>query len=298
MRRTIPSRSSLIAFEAAARHQSFTSAATELALSESAISRQVASLEDQLGVKLFNRVKQRVSLTAAGTLYSHQVSHLLDQMERDMLNIMAHGGPRAILELAILPTFCSQWLIPRLGQFYLDHPEITINLSARSVIFLFKDTPFDAAIHFGQPNWPGTLSDTLFGEEVVTVCSPEFLRDKHIKEPTDLLNHPLLHLMSRPNDWRDWFRYAGAKEVTAVQGARFEYFSLIIRAACFGLGTALIPRFLITEELQQRQLVIAYDLPRSSDNKYYLVYPNENQSNPTLQIFRGWLLDEVSHYQP
>jgi len=137
MRRTIPSRSALIAFEAAARHQSFTSAAAELSLTESAISRQIATLEDQLGLKLFSRVKKRVALTKAGRQYSSQVRAVLDQLEHDMFNIMAHGGIKEILELAVLPTFCSQWLIPRIGRFYEQNPDMRVNISARSEMFLF-----------------------------------------------------------------------------------------------------------------------------------------------------------------
>lgn len=297
MRRTVPSRSALIAFETAARHQSFTNAASELALTESAISRQIANLEDQLGVKLFNRIKKRVILTKAGALYSVQVRQALDQMERDMLNIMAHGGTRGIFELAVLPTFGSQWLIPRMGRFYEKHPDITINASARSVMFLFKETPFDAAIHFGQPTWPGTIADYLFKEEVVVVGSPELLANKKISQAEDILDCSLLHLMSRPDDWRNWFECAGLSSINAMQGSRYELFSLVISAACAGLGLALIPRFLIIKELKRKELVVALDLPVASDNAYYLVYPEENLSNNTLGPFREWLLEEVKSYQ-
>jgi DNA-binding transcriptional LysR family regulator len=297
MRRVVPSRSALIAFEAAARHQSFTGAASELALTESAISRQINALEDQLGLKLFNRIKKRVVLTKAGTLYGNQVRQSLDQMERDMLNIMAHGGTRGIIELAVLPTFCSQWLIPRLSRFYAKHPDMTINTSARSVMFLFKDTPFDAAIHFGQPTWPGTAGDYLFKEEVIAVCNPALLKKNAIGQADDLLNHSLLHLTSRPDAWRNWFECAGLARVNAMQGSRYEHFSLLISAACAGLGIALIPRFLIFKELQSKELTVAFDLPIESNNAYYLVYPEENSSNSDLNHFRAWLLEEVKSYQ-
>ncbi len=297
MRRTVPGRSALVAFEAAARHQSFTNAASDLSLTESAISRQIANLEDQLGVKLFNRVKKRVVLTKAGVLYSAQVRQILDQMERDMLNIMAHGGTRGILELAVLPTFGSQWLIPRLGRLYEKHPDMTVNASARSVMFLFKDTPFDAAIHFGQPAWPGTAADYLFREEVVAVGSPELLARKKLSRIDDSQEWSLLHLMSRPDDWRNWFESAGLSNINAMQGSRYELFSLLISAACAGLGLALIPRFLIIEELKREELVVAFDQRVAADNAYYLVYPEENLSGTPLQQFREWLLEEVKGYQ-
>jgi len=296
MRRILPSRSALLAFESAARHQSFSSAAAELMLTESAISRQIATLEDQLGLKLFNRVKKRVLLTQAGALYSTQVRSAIEQMERDMFNIMAHGGTQGILELAVLPTLCSQWLIPRLGGFYTRHPELTINASARSVIFLFKDTPFDAAIHYGQPTWPGTTADYLFKEVVVPVCSPNLQQAKQWTQATEILDCSLLHLTSRPEAWRIWFECAGLSGVNAMRGSRYEHFSLLISAACAGLGIALIPRFLIAKELERGELNVVFDLPLKSENAYYLVYPEKNLVNNALSQFRYWLLQEVNSF--
>jgi len=297
MIRTLPSRSALIAFEAAARHQSFTAAAAELTLTESAISRQVAALENQLDLKLFNRIKKRVTLTKAGLLYSKQVRTTLIQMEQDMSNIMSHGGTREILELAVLPTFCSQWLIPRIETFYRLSPDVTINMSARSTIFLFKETPFDAAIHFGQPNWPGTVADFLFTEDVIAVCKPELLPSGCLTDAADILNYSMLHLTSRPDAWRHWCDSVGISAVNAMQGARYEYFSILISAARAGLGIALIPRFLIDEELEKKQLAIAYNSPLKSNDAYYLVYPEENLSSSALKQFRKWLFEEVKSFQ-
>ena len=293
MRRAIPSRSAMLAFESAARHQSFTSAAVELSLTESAISRQIASLENQLGLKLFNRIKKRVVLTKAGLLYSKQVRKSVEQMERDMLNIMSHGGTREILELAVLPTFCSQWLVPRMGSFYQQYPGVTINMSARSLIFLFKETPFDAAIHFGQPNWPGTAADFLFSEDVIAVCKPELLKSGYLSNAEDVLNYAILHLTSRPDAWRHWCDSAGILDANAMQGARYEHFSILISAACAGLGIALIPRYLITQELERNELTIAYNLPLENSAAYYLVCPTEDRSSNLLNHFREWLLKEV-----
>jgi DNA-binding transcriptional LysR family regulator len=294
MGRTLPSRSALTAFEAAARHESFTSAALELSLSESAVSRQVAALENQLGIRLFNRVKKRVKLTRAGALYSKQVRKSLFQLERDMTNIMAYAGGREILELALLPTFGSQWLIPRLPRFYNLHPETTINTSARSVMFLIKETIFDAAIHYGQPNWPGTVSDFLFREEVVTVCHPRLMKEIRLEKVEDIDRCPLLHLTSRPDAWNEWLKPIGLSGISTLFGSRHEHFSTLISAACAGLGLALIPRFLITEELKRQQLVVPFEHQLKKDDAYYLVYPEENLSGSALQQFRGWLLEEVT----
>jgi len=293
MRRVIPSRSALLAFEAAARYQSFTSAAAELSLSESAISRQIASLEEQLGLKLFNRIKKRVVLTKAGLLYSQQIRESLDQIEHDMFNIMAHGGTREILELAILPTFCSQWLIPRISSFYQRHPDMRINIAARSEMFLFKDTNFDAAIHFGQPTWPGTVAEYLFKEQVIAVCNPGLLEHDHLQQAEEILKYPLLHLTSRPNAWRNWFHKMELSGINAMQGSRYEHFSILISAACAGLGIALIPQFLIFNELARKELTIAFDYPLQSRGAYYLVTPEDNISNSALQSFKEWILTEA-----
>lgn len=297
MRRMVPSRSALIAFEAAARHQNFTSAAAELSLSESAISKQIAILEDQLDLKLFNRLKKRVILTKAGTLYSRQVRRSLEQMEQDMLNIMAYGGTKEILELAVLPTFCSQWLIPRIDRFYARHPDMTINTASRSVMFLFRDTPFDAAIHYGQPTWPGTIADYLFKEDLVAVCSPDLIKSAKLMETETIQGCSLLHLTSRPDAWRNWFECAGLSGFNSMQGSRYEHFSILISAACAGLGVALIPRFLIHKELMRKELVVAFDLPVESDTAYYLVYPEDKPVRSALDCFREWLLEEVKSFQ-
>jgi LysR family glycine cleavage system transcriptional activator len=171
----IPNMGALLAFEAAARHESFTHAARELFLTESAVSRQINTLESNLGVRLFVRVKQRVVLTKAGKVYSAQVRRSLEQLDRDTLSIIAHGSGGGYLELAVLPTFASQWLIPRLAAFNTQYPDVRVNMGVRTGTFPFADTHFEAAIHYGKPTWPGTSADFLFSEEVVPVCAASLL---------------------------------------------------------------------------------------------------------------------------
>jgi LysR family glycine cleavage system transcriptional activator len=156
MRRKIPSTAALMAFESAARHQSFTKAADELAVTQSAVCRQIASRDGFLGVKFFRRGKRGVVLTEAGASYSRQVTTRLDEVERDTLDLMAKGGQGGVLELGIVPTFAVKWLMPRMRAFSARHPDITINLSSRTRPFLFNESPLDAAIHAGEAKWPGT----------------------------------------------------------------------------------------------------------------------------------------------
>lgn len=163
MRRKIPSTTALISFEAAARHESFTKAAQELSLTQGAICRQIASLEEFLSVELFRRSRRGVKLTEAGLSYSRRVATQLDAVERDTLSVMGQQGAN-VIELAVVPTFGTQWLLPRLKDFQHKHPEVTVNLTNRTRPFLFADTDFDAAIYFGDADWSGTESHRLMGK--------------------------------------------------------------------------------------------------------------------------------------
>ena len=172
MRRRIPTSGGLLAFEVAGRHESFSRAAQEMGITEGAVSRQIARLEDYLEIMLFNRVKGRIHLTDAGREYWTQIAGSLDQIERNTLNLLARPAAGGVLELAVIPTFTNRWLIPRLPLFHAAHPGITINMSERPDPFLFAESPFDAAIHYDHPAWAGMIKKDLFAEELVPVCSP------------------------------------------------------------------------------------------------------------------------------
>jgi len=291
----IPNMSALLAFEAAARHESFTHAAKELFLTESAISRQIATLESNLGVRLFVRSKQRVMLTRAGRLYGTQVRRALENLDRDTLSIIAHGSGGGYLELAVLPTFASQWLIPRMKDFNDRNPDVRINMGIRTDLFPFEESHFEAAIHYGKPTWPGTSSDYLFGEEVVPVCAPSLLA-KRIRKPQELLNYPLLHSTTRPDAWSRWFANLGVEDNATMQGVRYELHSMLISAAAAGLGIALVPKFFVDEQLTQLGLVIPFAATAVEESAYYLVYPTELSHGKPLELFRTWLLKEAAAY--
>lgn len=296
MRRRIPSIESLLAFEAAAHYLSFTRAADALSLTQSAICKQIAGLEDTLGVPLFNRVKKRLSLTEAGTLYAKRISEHLDLLERDTTAVMAHRGERNVIELAMIPTFGTRWLIPRLVKFHDANPDIVLNLTTYSERFVFPETHFDAAIHFGSPAWPGAVSDFLFGEELVPVCSPALLAQYPCATPRDLTRLPLLHQSNRHDAWRRWFVASGVTDVDVSGGPRFDLFSMLVEAAKAGLGAVLVPRFFALDELASGELVAPFERSLSSDMGYYLVRP-EARTTPALQHFTDWLLREAEAYR-
>jgi DNA-binding transcriptional LysR family regulator len=297
VRRRIPSIEALIAFEAAARHQSFTRSADELALTQSAVGRQIAGLEEYLGVPLFNRVKKRLSLTDVGQVYAKQVREHLERIERDTLATMAHRGAGGILELAVIPTFATRWLIPRLPQFYASHAHITLNLTTRAEPFMFADTQFDAAIHFGNPVWPGAVAKHLFGEEITPVCSPRVLDGRANLQPADITKFTLLHQSARAEAWRHWFAQAGVHDANCMKGQRYELFSMLVEAARAGLGVALVPRFFVLNELATGELVVPCELSLRNDKGYFLVYPESKQNSPLLELFEQWLLATAAQYR-
>ncbi len=296
MRRKIPPTELLVAFETAARHQSFTRAAEELSLTQSAVCRQIGALEAFLGLQLFNRVKKRVSLSEAGTAYALKVRDLLGRLENETLSLMAHQGAGGVLELAVIPTFATRWLIPRLGHFNAMHGDITLNLKTRAEPFMFTDTPFDAAIHFGEPVWAGAITEFLFGEEMIPVCSPAMLGNARTMSAEELEKLPLLHHSARSDAWREWFEAAGLPNANAVRGPRYELFSMLVEAARAGLGVALVPRFFVLAEVNSGELINPNPSFTRSKGAYYLVYPENKAQSASLETFRAWLKAQASAY--
>ncbi|WP_439860236.1 LysR family transcriptional regulator [Pseudomonas sp. MBLB4136] len=295
MRRKIPSTAALVAFESAARHQSFTKAAEELALTQSAICRQVASLEEFLNIELFRRSRRGVKLTEAGQSYARRVAAQLDAVERDTLAVMGQQGAMSI-ELAVVPTFGTQWLLPRLKDFQRLHPQVTVNLTNRTRPFLFADTPFDAAIYFGDADWSGTDSHLLMRENPMPVCSPALLAGRQQLSAERIAELPLLQQTTRPYAWRQWFGSLGMNVARDLSGPRYELFSMLAQAAMHEMGVALIPPFLIQRELAEGRLVLALQHACRSDKAYYLMIPERKVESAALQSFRDWLVAEARHY--
>ncbi|WP_181296369.1 LysR substrate-binding domain-containing protein [Pseudomonas sp. Q2-TVG4-2] len=293
MRRKIPSTAALVAFEAAARHQSFTRAAEELALTQSAICRQIGGLEEFLGLELFRRSRRGVKLTEAGQSYARRVATQLDAVERDTLSVMGQQGAMTI-ELALVPTFGTQWLLPRLRQFQALHPEITVNLTNRTRPFLFADTDFDAAIYFGDGDWSGTVAHSLMPEQSAPVCSPALLSGAAALAPYAIAEMPLLQQTTRPYAWRQWFDSLGMKVARDMTGPRLELFSMLAQAAEHQMGVALIPPFLIQRELAEGRLIIAHPHAyRREGQAYHLIIPERRVESAAMNAFRDWLLDEA-----
>lgn len=295
MRRKIPSTAALMAFDLAARHESFTRAAEELSLTQSAVCRQIAGLEDFLGVALFRRTRRGVRLTDAGLAYSRRVGARLDAMERDTLTVMAHHGAGRAIELAVVPTFATRWLMPRLPRFYAQQPDVQVHMTTRTRPFLFDQTEFDAALYFGEAGWPGTEAFFLMGEDAVPVCSPGLAQRP--LSAARIAELPLLQQTTRPHAWRQWFEAAGLQVAGDMAGIRLELFSMLAQAAMQGLGIALIPPFLIREELDAGRLVVANPQPVPGDRAYYLIVPERKVESAGLAAFRQWIEQEVALFR-
>ena len=297
MRRKIPSLQALACFDAAARHQSYTRAAQELALTQGAVSRQIGALEAFVGVALFQRARHGVALTERGAEYALQVAGRLQGLEQDTLEVMAGSGPGGSVQLAAVPTFATRWLIPRLPALADVHPELTVHIETRTRPFLFADTAFDAALYAGTAeqvaNWAGTRAVRLLTEDMVPVCSPALtagLGQTAPLTPQALAGLPLLQQSTRPTAWRQWFDAAGVAAPMALSGPRYELFSMTAAAAAQGLGVALVPRLLVEPELARGELMVACDQVLPGDRAYYLVQPERAEERPALSGFKAWLL--------
>ncbi len=288
----LPNTAQLLAFEATARHGSYLRAGEDLALTHSAVHRQVAALETLLGVKLFDRRGRGIRLSAAGERYLRIARQHLGDLERGTLEIMRDDPESVSLDLGVVPTFATRWLLPRLPGFVRQHPDIQINLHTRTRPFLFEDSGLQAAIHAGERPWPGCTGQRLMDETLIPVCAPALLKAGPSIEPIDLLALPLLQQSTRPRAWLQWFEHSGINDGRCLRGPRYELFSMTIEAARLGLGVGLVPALLVEEELTSGELVnpCARDVPAS--RAYFLIRP-EGPINRALRSFERWLQAEL-----
>ena len=297
MGRRIPPLQALKCFDAAARHESYTRAARELSLTQSAVSKQIGLLEAFIGTVLFRRTRHGVALTPTGAAYARQVAARLEGLERDTLDAMARQSGGGSLQIATVPTFATRWLLPRLPDFAHQCHDITVHLETRTRPFLFAETAFDAALYAGTPaqvaHWPGTRTTLLLPEEVVPVASPQLLATRKRWRPADIAQAPLLQQSTRPESWRQWFDAMGVDAPDAMRGPRYELFSMLAVAAAHGLGFALMPTMLIEAELARGELLVAAPHPLRGQRGYYLVAPESLEEHPAVQSFRAWLLRQA-----
>ena len=290
----LPSLSALRAFEAAARHLSFTKAANELGVTQSAISRQMRAMEELLGLRLFERTGAGLVLTEAGADYAEKIRTKLQDIEAATLELLAYRGQGGELTIACLPTLGARWLVPRLNKFNKAHPEILIHIVTKIAPFDFGDQGIDAAFHFGDGHFSSALTDALMPEFIVPLGHPDLVEEKQKKGMAALLeSYPLLQVSSRPTIWSHWLSETGYEHTNPHSGPRFEHFHMVIRAAAAKMGIALLPRLLVEEEVKSGELVPLNAKMVQSKGNYYFAYPQSKRANPNLQTFRNWVMREA-----
>jgi LysR family glycine cleavage system transcriptional activator len=302
MARRLPPLNALRAFEAAARHLSFTRAAEELFVTQAAVSHQIKALEAALDVQLFRRFNRRLMLTDAGQAYLPPLREALDGIAAatERLRAAEHTGP---LKISVLSSFGAKWLLPRLFGFRERHPEIDVLVSASDKLVDFAHDDVDIGIRYGQGRYPGLRVDLLMRDEIFPVCSPRLLEGAHpLRRPADLEHHTLLHDQvagtQEDPDWRIWLETAGVEGVDAGRGPGFSHASWVIEAAITGQGVALGRRSLAGDDIAAGHLVQPFGPSIPSTFVYTVVSLSQAADQPKVRLFREWLLEEGSKQQP
>ena len=290
-RRYLPSMASLLALEAVDRLGSASAAAGELTLTQGAVSRQLKVLEEQLGLILLIRDKQRLRLTPAAQDYVREVRRSLQTLAAASLTLRANPTGGA-LNLAILPAFGMHWLAPKLARFAALHGEVTVNLSTRLKPFDFATSPFDAAIHYGRQDWPGVNYLALMDEDLLAVAAPSLLQTP-VADALAVLAYPLLQLESRTGDWGRWLAQHGHPAMRPP-AMLFDQFATMTMGVVHGLGVALLPTFLIAPDLAANRLRPVFGGPVKSQGSYYLVWPKDRPARAPLASFQLWLASQIA----
>jgi LysR family glycine cleavage system transcriptional activator len=293
MLRRLPPLNALKAFEAAARHESFTRAAEELCVTQGAVSHQVKALEAELGIKLFNRERQRLVITEAGREY---LAVLRDSFDRIAVGTdrLIQRQSSGVLTVSTSPDFAAKWLVNRLGRFAEAHPGIDLRISATLDHVDFAREDVDLAVRHGDGNWPGLDVARLSSEQLFAVCSPKLVAGRRrIRKPSDVLRFPLLHLGDR-KDWARWLEAAGVTGGDLTHGPVLNRASMVIDAAVDGQGIALARTTLAAWDLINRRLVRPFAEALRLSKTYWIVCPKATSALPKISTFREWLLAEAA----
>jgi LysR family glycine cleavage system transcriptional activator len=291
--RRLPALNSLKAFEAAARHESFTRAAEELCVTQGAVSHQVKALEAELGVKLFNRERQRLIITAAGRDYLAVLRDALDRIAVGTERLIQRQNS-GVLTVSTSPDFAAKWLVHRLGRFAEAHPNIDLRVSATLHHVDFAREDVDLAVRHGDGTWPGLDVVRLSTEQLFAVCSPKLLAGRNrITKPSDVLKFPLLHL-DDSNAWARWFEAAGVEGAGHSHGPVLNRASMVIDAAVDGQGVALARTTLAAWDLLSGRLVRPFAETLRLSKTYWVICPKATSKLPKIATFRDWLLAEAA----
>ncbi|MCP3710213.1 transcriptional regulator GcvA [Paraburkholderia sp. CNPSo 3274] len=294
--RQLPALNALKAFEAAARHESFSRAADELFVTHGAVSHQIRALEAELGVALFSRDGKRVRVTDTGRRYAGQVREALNQLAHATQEIRAGDRDRRLV-VSMLSSFAARWVTPRIGRFIEAHPQWDVELQSTNSLTDFARDDVDVAIRFGYGHYPGLHAELLLDEIFFPACSPDFNGGKLPTDPRELATLPLLR--SDDELWRPWFDAAGLQNLPEPKrGVLYQDSSNLLQAAMDGQGIALVRRSLATHEITLGRLVRLFkDIDGPSPWRYYFICPPQRMQTARVQAFRDWVFDEVARFR-
>lgn len=286
-----PGMTALRAFESAARHMSIKQAADELNLSAGAVSRQILSLEEALGIQVFQRRHRKIELTPAGRLYLADISEPLAVLKHAS-ELARSRARKPIVSIVAYPTFAVRWLMPRWGRFLSLHPDVDLRLTTSLSAIDFKAGEADFALRVADPREQEGHVDhwKIMEVDLYPVAAPRTAQG--LRSPADLASATLLHSRPRPEDWPRWLNLAGLGEVDAKAGLRFESLNVAMQGAIEGMGIAMGVGFLVAEDLAAGRLVRPFDLVRRSERPMHLI--QYGPDNPGSRVFRDWLLQEAA----
>ncbi|MEQ8368429.1 MAG: LysR substrate-binding domain-containing protein [Roseicyclus sp.] len=280
----------LRAFGVAARHRTFTAAADELGVSQVAVSRQISTLENYLGVKLFDRGSHSAKLSDVGRGFGHEVGEIFERMERAVRKLET-AEDEATIRLRLYPTIAHYWLLPHLGAFNRRHPDYHVHLDSRIEPLDFRSTRLDLAIQLGHGTWREARSRVLFDEVVDVVCSPDYAaRHNHFATPDDLAGAELIHARYRRRGWEHWSAAAGV-DISAHDGTAFDTSLLVYAAALRGLGLAVGQIDLLQDDIAAGRFVRPFARPVATGARFYVVWPATRSVAPNTRAMIDWLLE-------
>jgi len=286
----LPPMQALRAFEAAARMQSLTKAARSLSLTHGAISHQIKSLESDLGVRLVERAGRGIRLTDDGERFARRVRTAFTELTAAVHELTARANPR-LLRVSAVPSFAARWLLPRIGRFLANYPDVDLDVRANIANVDFANDDADVAIRYGYGDWPGLGVELLLTDQFFPVCSPHIAKGRLPTCPADLARYPLLR--AEDEYWKPWFEAAGLDWPEPARGPIFNDSSYLMQAAAEGQGIALARTSLLANDVRNGVLVRLFDVAVPAPRKHYLVYPPRTSNSPKLALFRGWLHAEI-----
>jgi LysR family glycine cleavage system transcriptional activator len=287
----LPSLNGLRAFEAAARHLSFTNAATELNVTQTAISHQIRRLEEELGIRLFVRQNRALALTPQAKDYLPGVRAAFNDLRLATDRLLRKDNDH-VLTVSTLASLAAKWLLPRLSAFQEAHPGIDVRITTSTALVDFKAGDVDAAIRYGRGHWPGVRADWLTADELFPVCSPALLTgNRPLRSPQDLADHTLLHTSGvYDDDWRLWLTAAGLPaDISKLPGLTFDLILMTVQAALDGIGVAMGRTSYVEADIAKGRLVVPFKITLPTDAGFYLVSPEGRTDPPKLAAFRQWL---------